>query len=772
MKTLKQLLRQPLKSFIGLVFMTLAATVACLCVCQALAAQSTKRSLDERFSTVAIASLQEDLTGTDTIRVEEELLQWLQKMAQEHPDIVKGVAPNGVLSAYIPQLMPYNTQSEEQVSKYDYDAALYPTGNNIYNGTTYYNSAMLVITLEGISETASPMDTYRFRQNLLLGYFDTADEWIMQLQMLQTRAYRNHEDYQIYQELMDFMLENTVTEGYTVELTGTITQTISLPDGMRDPVGMNARLTLTLPSLEEIEALGLVPGEQYIVYGMDYFDDYQLVTRFFQNSSLSSFKHISFSPFDPTKVKEPTQQEIDNYLKNKQINPIILYDFAPLEQWQYIRFNTVSMTLCAPSNLIPYQSVLNEAGEVVDRIPQTEVTYTDRNGQTYTVPMAEYDARYAVPTIARLSGSAEDFLASDTGKEWQAALDQSQVNNRSFAVLGVEDLHQLATFALGGSQVGEGREFTAQEVESGAKVCIIHEWVASNAGLEIGDTVTLSFYQTDYGQPYQTSSVQELIQKMTYEAAGKDYQPITALEKGLLLPSASLYLGATTPFTETAEYTVVGFWQGAVWPDADLNYYGFSANTVFVPAASVQTAMEQRDSIPFVSVVLENGTVNQFHDLVKRAGYAGRFKYNDQGYSDIAVNFHNYESLARQVMLVGITLYVILLLLFLLLYPATQRKTVWTMQSLGCKFGKRFGHVLLHSMVIMVTASILGGLAGSLLWDRVVAALQATADSSIALELEPGVLVTVAAAQLLLGLVLSTFVAVFVALPRGISARR
>lgn len=765
MKTLKQLFRQPLKSFFGLVLMTLAAAILCLCVCQALAAQSTKKGLDERFSTVGIPSLQEGLTGTEMIRVDEELLSWLQKTARENPDIVKGLAPNGLLSAYIPQLLPYNFQSQENAENHAWDSELYVSSYYHSLGTTYYDSAMLVITLEEISEPTTPMDAYTLRAQMPKGYLNTGKQWIEHLQYLQSQAYRNHEDYQVYQELMDLVAKKTMTDGYTVELTGTVEQTISLPDGMRDPVGMTARLTLTLPSMEQIEALGLVPGEQYIVYGMDYVDEYQLIVGYMKQSS---FKHVSFAPFDPEMLKEPTEREKKSYFENKKINAVMLYNFVPLEPWQYERFNSVSMTLCQPMNLIPYEEIRNEAGEVTDLVPQTEVTYTDRNGQTYTVPMSEYNERYAVPTIARLRGSVEDFLAAEEGKTWQTALEQSQVNNHAFAILGVDDLHQLAMFSLGNTQIGEGREFTGEEVESGAKVCIIHELVAQQSGLQIGDTITLSFYGTDYGHPYQPVSVQERLLQKTYESVGEPYQPTSNLEKGLLRPAASLYF-TTTPFTETAEYTIVGFWQGDVWPK---NYYNFSANTVLVPYSSVQTTMEHRDSLPFVSVVLENGMIRAFHELAKRAGYAGQFKYTDQGYSDIAVNFHNYEALARQIMLVGVVIYVILLLLFLLLYPASQGKTVWTMESMGCGFGRRFGHVLLHAMVIMVLASALGGLAGSLLWDRLVAALQATAESTIALELEPGVLASVAVAQLLLALVLSAFVAVFVAAPRGIAKRR
>lgn len=747
MKAIKQLLRQPLKTLLGVLLMTLAVAVLCVCVGQALAAQYTRKDLNERFSTVAVASLQEEYTGAQMLTVEEELLQWLEKMAVEHPDIVKGMAPNGVLSAYIPQLQPYNIQSQTYVSKHGADAALFQPGLNAYSGETCYDSAMFVITLQQVSQVVSPMETQQLRRKMPQYQLDTAKAWITHLQNEQYKIYQNGGYYPIYQDLIDMALETTTTEGYTVELTGTVTQVLYLPEDMRDPVGMTARLTLTLPSAQEIEALALTPGEQYIVYGLDYFDDYQFFVEYMKSSS---FKHISFEPFDSELVTEPTAQQIKSFMRNKKINVYKLYNYVPLEKWQYDRINTVSMTLCAPSNLLPYVDVFNEVGKQVDRVAQDSYTYADADGTIHTLSMEQLNSLYGIPTIARLDGDVEAFLASETGAAWQSALEQAQVNGHGFCVVGVYDMHQLASFALEKAQIGEGREFTADEVASGAKVCMIHELVAQQSGLQIGDTITLSYYTTDYGVPYQSDRMQG---------------------QGLLRPSAGMYF-STTPFTETAEYTIVGFWKGDAWPDADKDYYNFSANTVFVPYPSVQTSMEQYNSIPFVAVELENGKVNEFHDLAKRSGYAGRFKYSDQGYSQIAVNFHDYESLAMQSMVVGIVIYVILLLLFLLLYPASQGKTVWTMESLGCNYRKRFGHVLLSAVCVMAMATAVGILIGTLLWDWVVAAMQATTESSVTLQMESGTLIKVAGAQLVLGFVLSALVALWVAMPRGISKRR
>ena len=252
-----------MKTLLGIILLTLAATVLCVTAGQTLAAVNTKKDLDERFSTMAIASYQEDLSGSKKITVEDELLQWLQKVAQEHPDIVKGLAPNGFLSAYIPQLQPYNPQSREHVDDHAWDAMLFTSGNNFYAGTTHYDSAMLVITLDTISQITTPTQTAAVRDQMPDGMMTKADDWIFHLWELRHKAYQKHQEYQHFDSLINLLLENTMTYGYTVELTGSIEQTVFLPDGMRDPVGMTARLNLTLPSPEAIEALGLVPGQQY-----------------------------------------------------------------------------------------------------------------------------------------------------------------------------------------------------------------------------------------------------------------------------------------------------------------------------------------------------------------------------------------------------------------------------------------------------------------------------------------------------------------------------
>lgn len=746
MKTAMQLLRQPLKTIAGMLLMTLAAAILCLCVGQAIAAQTTKANLDSRFSTTAVLSIQEDVEGLNVITVEQELIDWVEKMAQEHPDIVKGVTRHGILSAAIPELLPYNPL-REPVADYTWTSGSVTTTNPTgptanfrgYTSSDNYDSAMLVITLEEIGQVREPAYWPEDMQQPRESDYETKEEYV--------QAVIAYEAYQAEMSYMYLLWDRG--NGYSVELVGTVEQVISLQDGLRDPVGMTARLTVILPSEEEIQALGLEVGQQYIVYGMDYNDDYRSLITFME-SAYSGYDHISFEPFDPSLLKEPTLQERQSFALNKHIYVEKMYNSVPLQPWQYKSLNSVSMTLLLPSNLVGYGCWQDENGRFTNWQPKEMIECHDNQGNTVQMSAEEYNNLYAVPTIARVDGSVEDFLNSDDGAAWRAALERDEINNHAFTVIGVEDLDAMATFALGKSTLGEGREFTAEEVQTGARVCIVHEKVAQINGLQLGDTVSLSFFATEHGQPYALTR---------------------ADEAGLLCPAPSLYT-TTSSILETVEYTVVGFWQGETNPDARENYYSFDANTVFVPQSSVSVPMEQCDTVPFVSCKLENGMIDQFHKLAQASGYAGRFKYCDQDYSKIAVNFHNYSELAEQILTVGMVLYGILLLLFVLLFPGMQKKQLRTMESIGCAFGRRFGYVLASAFSIVVPASLLGGLLGVVLWDRVATALQASAESTVELLLEPAVLAQVAAVQLALVLVLNILIAVVVAAPRGMASRR
>lgn len=743
MKSFRQVLRQPIKFIAGLILMTVAAAILCICVGQALAARNTAKELDQQFTTVAVPvqinhytlvvdGIEQDHDKLSVVYEDnyaEESLQWLEETARANPQVIKTVAKNGIISAYIPELTPLNYTQSDHIPEH------YGGGKN-HNAIYWslpepegipYSCAMLVVTLDEISEPVADTRTFLCEERIPVD-FPSVESYIEWYQTAETE---------------------TVTAGYSVSLTGTVTDVISLQEGYRDPTGMTARLTMTVTTLEELEALELEAGKQYLVYGMDYYDE-DWALRGDLADPRNNEVPIQIDSFDMNKLRWYTEAEKQRYIAEfgyVMNPPVAQYEGNTLSQEEVDQINAISMTLASPVPLYGYEAIRDENGNLLEVKRKPGVTYTDRNGQTVTVPNEEYADRYKIPTIIRLGGAVEDFLQSEEGTPWQEALERDEINNQAFPVIGVEKLEYLVDFAREESRITQGRDFTEEELESGARVCILNERLAAENGLEVGDSITLNMYLGDLGLPYQEFG------------------------RGINV-SADFYFD-TTPIGETAEYTIVGTYRSPdLWTDVGENEYGLSPNTVIVPKSSVGTGLEYSNGILFNTVVLQNGKQEDFADLAAETEYRGQFTYHDQGYSDIAGNFHNYDALARQVLTVGAAVYTVILLLFLLLFPGTQGKAVMTMESLGATRVNRFVHVMQSAAIVVGPATVLGGGIGMLLWQSVLDALQASAETTVALQLETSTLLLIALAQFALAMVFTAIIAAWVTAPKSLAKRR
>lgn len=252
MKSFRQLLRQPIKYFAGLILMTVAAAIVCVCVGQAFAAHNTAIELDKQFVSVVLPKGEGRLETVgdyvimhSPVEPTEAFQTWLREMAQTHPEIVKSVKNHGLLSANIPELDPLNytnggfitekyTEGDRSFFNYDPETDGRP-----------YSSAMFVITLEEVSKSI-PLE---MDQTITLGHPHTIKDFYPE---------------DLYWNWADDLGEDLATVGYTVTLSGTITDVISLQEGFRDPTGMTARLKLTLPLAWQFGAMKLEVGQSYL----------------------------------------------------------------------------------------------------------------------------------------------------------------------------------------------------------------------------------------------------------------------------------------------------------------------------------------------------------------------------------------------------------------------------------------------------------------------------------------------------------------------------
>lgn len=464
---------------------------------------------------------------------------------------------------------------------------------------------------------------------------------------------------------------------------GTVERVIGLEQGFASPVGKTIAIMVRVYNEEALAALALEEGQRYLVYGMDYTD----VDGEAKASKVGTYSTLFEDLFGPPIIG----------LNGPE------YD-AILEQFDCY------MTVCDDSAL----PILYSTGGIFEfRNDLRETSYLDEDGMHKTyIPTEEYIPNYAVPTMAKLNGTAEELLESEDGTLWKQVLEEMEISNHGFPVLVVDKLGYQVVFARQNARIVAGRDFTEEERTNGSKVCVISQEVATENGLEVGDTIEMQTYAFDPNIDVQYSD----------------------LLSGTRFPSAAIYSGALGFTSEMERYTIVGIYrQNDAWQNRE-DAYGITPNVIFVPKGSISGHRLTRDSGIYYTLVLHNGKMEEFQTLQEDAGYPDMFICYDQGYSHIVAGLDAYEGVSKQTLYIGVCAFAGILLLFILLFPLRQRAALTMMGSLGAGRGRMIRHVLASSIGILIPGSLMGTAIGVLAWDTVVAELMETVNISIPLE--------------------------------------
>lgn len=731
MNARKMLLRQPVKTALGILLVALAVASLCLGLGQTIAAYETERHLNSLFQTVAFSGS----------AYSEETDTWFQTYAREHPDVIEGVSQAGLVSAYIPGLTPDNYTNHLVPAVSQTAAPLLQSGS----GLRQFSTAALVVTLTEIGK-AGDQQLYAMGGKLM------------------KRVSGN-----IFRETSE--AENT---GLQVMLRGTVDAVVRLEQGFTSPVGYTAQIELTVRDAEALEELNLTVGQQYLVYTTTYYDDWAIRNQLsvelgipllpeFDLDKLTMFPRVQklygkdcVGKYDfGQAIHGVTASEIDAMHKVHLTvgNPGGIPDVTYTVDWDsepayYLsgELDSLEDSMGASFYCLVDTGVKTPVYPVTVQTVDTK-TYTDGRGETVTIPAAEYEARYARPAIVSLTGSLEDFLREENGL-WQAALEDIEINNHSFPMIGVEKLSNLPDFMRNMARIVEGRDFTAEELASGAPVCILSESLARDNGLQVGDTISAQLYEGDSTLPGQRS-------------------------KNVDNPAAFLYHGKTTRLEEPGTYTIVGLYrQDSPWGGEDQNLCSFTPNTIFTPKNALPDWQKAECRGIFRTIFLKGSNATAFYTAVAAREYEDAFQYHDSGFEAVAESLESYKAIAGRVFAIGVILYSVLLVLFLAMYPMQQGKTLRVMERIGTEPRSRSAFVQLSSLGILVPGTALGGFTGSVLWNRVVQFLLNSAEGAFAVRLEAWVLVLLAVAHLAVAWGLVYLVSVPLCRNHGISRGR
>ena len=306
------------------------------------------------------------------------------------------------------------------------------------------------------------------------------------------------------------------------------------------------------------------------------------------------------------------------------------------------------------------------------------------------------------PYYAEYEGDWRDYLASEDGRVWrEEIIPDCERNHASAGVILTDNVDHLYAFNTGAASILEGRRISLEEYEAGANVCLVSAAYAKLNSLAVGDSIRLDYYdtgcvETEYGLGTHNGKLGMTIQRAP--------------------------LSDETYLNIQEEYQIVGIYTAPEWQPG---LHSFHADTIFVPRQSVPNVERRTENSPTMlnSIVIENGSIDAFEAHMAANDKAGAYLYFDQGYSEAAATVQTLIDNAMRLMMVGIAMFLLASMLFLLLFARRVSAVMRSMRLLGVP--KR--GVWLESLGMLVmqetVAVMLGNSLAVILYDRITAQL-------------------------------------------------
>ena len=296
-----------------------------------------------------------------------------------------------------------------------------------------------------------------------------------------------------------------------------------------------------------------------------------------------------------------------------------------------------------------------------------------------------------VPIIAALENmSVSDFQKTDAWTAWSSVRETVGICAHSLQIFSTDSVLIHESFLNRSAHLTDGRDFSAQELKDGTKVCVIHEELAARNGLSLGDTLDLTFYNMNF---LETNGAYRYVEPHHF------YTPQSA----------------KAAQRENGSYTVVGIYSTG---DQSESGVALHPNTVLVPQSAL-TIYNRSHPYEEYTVVLANGGEQAFREELASYGIGELFEYHDGGYSEIMPHLQAMADALRSIMWLCLGVWVLITTALTVLFVMMQKAHAAVKFRVGVAKCRIWGHTVLELAVMILPAVVLGSVVGYALYGQV-----------------------------------------------------
>lgn len=289
------------------------------------------------------------------------------------------------------------------------------------------------------------------------------------------------------------------------------------------------------------------------------------------------------------------------------------------------------------------------------------------------------------------SQNGVQYTAAPDDAQWlEHAVKLAEDNNRGLRLFLTGDLRSIQWFHSGRAYLTSGRSFTKNELDSGARVCIISQELAAYNGLSVGDTISLSAYEAQ--MQVSTSAHRD--------SHSERFAFIDTMEQ----------VGAD------ATYEIIGLYSAPLWRTAHAveGTQDFCQNTIFAPYGSVTAPAAVPDNpyyrgfsrpLALQNVILQNGQGEAFIQHLADNGYPEElYTIEEKNYPEVQKSVALMQSDSRLLLAASVAVGLLLFLIVLALYARAWRRENAALAMLGA--GK--GRIALRMMASLMLLTLVG----------------------------------------------------------------